>query len=330
MSEINIVNLLKGFKKEDLKPVTLIYGKEDYLKLQFQKIIKKNFPDVTVLWGDEITIKELKASLSGGSLFSTENIVLLKNLEGFLKNLNKKELEEFTNFLLKIHEPDRLFIFSNEDKLPTKEPYKTLKISASLVVSKPLSPKGFLSTLEKRIKKEGKKISPEDLRYLAELLKNDLIHAKHEVDKLLLYTKDKNEITREDIEKIIIPKVEENIFAFINDFFLKKEDILKRYKNLIEIGHHPFEIQSFIFNQLNKLLLYIELKNKGIPTEEIFARLGIKFKFQKDQLKNQAEFNKLEELIYLLKSLYKLEIRQKVYYENPYTSLERLILDWIS
>ncbi len=329
MKDINIVKLLKEFDKVKLNNLVFIYGKEEYLKRQLINLLKNKYKDINLLWGDEIGLKDLKSVFSSGALFINENIVILRNFEAFLKNLNKNELKEFTDWIIKLTGNNKLFIFSSEEKLPSKEPYKTIKTASTIVVSTPLSLKGFIATLEKRFKKEGKNISKEDIEYLASLLKNDLTHAKHEIDKLILYTQDKNEITREDIDKIIIPKLEENIFAFINDFFLKKEDILIRYQKLIEMGYHPFEIQSYIFNQLNKILLYKELQSKGFSENEIFNKIGIKLPFQKAQLKNQAKFNKLEELIQLLKSLYRLEIRQKVYFENPEKSLEKMIINWL-
>jgi len=325
----SLAKLIKSPDIDNLKNLIFIYGKEDFLKSQIVKVLKEKYKDINTLWGDETDLKYLLSFFSSSSLFSSKTIVILRNFESFIKNLKKDELKNFLNFCINIPQDDKLILISELDKLPSKEPYKTIKNCGDLFFATKLSEKAFLSSLKKKFISEGIQISDELIIYIGNLLKNDLFYTKNEVEKLILYAKDKKEITKEDIDKIINPKIEENIFSFLNLLFTKNPDTVKTLRNLFETGYHPFEIQSLILFQTNKLLLYKTFKNKK-PEKTIFAELGLKFPFQIKQLKEQDKKVSKEELISLVKDLYSLEIKQKVYYQDIYKGLEDLVIKFLN
>ncbi|WP_457641052.1 DNA polymerase III subunit delta [Persephonella sp.] len=327
MAEKNIIQLIKNFDLQKLSSVNLIYGKEKLLKKQFvEKVKSVKGQDVHVLWGDEISLEEVEEIFSSSSLFSPGNIAVLWDFEGFIKNLKKDEIEKFINLLRKISGQDKIILISEKDKLPVKEPFKAIKEIGDIIVSTPLTPKAFILSMKKKIEGNGKNIDDKTLLYLSSKLKNDLMYTKQEVEKLLLYVADKEEITREDIDAVIIPKVEENIFVFLNKLFSKDPESVKIFINLIETTHHPFEIQSLILNQLNKLLIFKSMQEEGKPAEAIFSQLGIKHPAQKGTFQKLSVNLKKEQIINMLKELYNLEIQQKVYYRDIYeTSTEFVI-----
>ena len=329
MKEINIIKIIKEKNLSSLKNVVLVYGNEEFLKSQLVQLIKSKFNEVHTFWGDETNILDLKKIFYGSSLFSKENVVIIRNTEEFFKNLKKEEIKDFLNLILKLSDKDKLFVILSGDKIPTKEPYKTLKGLAEIIYSQKLTPRGFLSSLKKKLERENLKISNQDLTYLAKLLGNDLYLAKYEVEKLILYCKEKGEISKKDIDTIIYPKVEENIFSFINLFFKRDKNSLKVYRNLINANIHPFEIQSLILNYTNKLLLIKDFLDKGLPINISLQKAGVKFPFQQKQFNGFLNLLSKDDLINLIKDLYNLEIEQKVFFENPTISLERFILKWI-
>jgi len=137
----------------------------------------------------------------------------------------------------------------------------------------------------------------------------------YEIEKLILYCADKEEITKEDIDKIIVPKFQENVFVFLDKFFAKDKQAVLMYKNLLQTSH-PFELQSLILNYLNKLLIYKTLQNTK-PPEEIFKQLNITHPFQKSSIQKLSKNVSIQDLINAVKSLYKAEISQKVFYGDP-------------
>ncbi len=328
MKELNIVQLIKKQNIEDLDPIVFVYGSENLLKKQFVDILKKKTEkEIHILWGDEISLEDLNDVFSSGSLFSKGNLGIILESDSFLDKINKKDLERFKSILERIEKGnDQVVFITNKDKIPSKEPYKTIKEKADIVVSGKLTPKAFLISLKKKIEASGKSIDEETLKYLAKKLSYNLQYAKQEVEKLLLYTEGKKEIQKDDIDKVVVPKVEENIFSFITAFFSKEKKSLQMLKNLVSTGHHPFEIQSLIFNYANKMLLIYSEKEKGKSAEEAFNEAGIKHPAQKGTFKKILSYYKKKDVIDLIKELYQLEISQKVYFEDIEKKLEEFVI----
>ncbi|WP_456402469.1 DNA polymerase III subunit delta [Persephonella sp.] len=331
MTEIKIVQLIKDFNINELQPVNLVIGKEELLKKQLSDKLKAvKGDDIHILWGDETSLNELEEIFSSSSLFSDGNVVVLWDFEGFLKNLKKDSQKKFLDLLRKINSPDRLFLMSDKEKFPSKEPYKSIKEFAGIIVSPPLSPKGFLLSIKKKIENSGKKIDEKSLLYLSKKFKNDLFYAKQEIEKLLNYVADKDEITIDDIDAVVIPKVEESVFVFIDKFFNRDPDAVKIFINLLETTHHPFEIQSLILNQLNKILVFKTLLEEGKPLESIYNQLNIKSPAQKGTVRKLASMLTKDEIINMIKRLYQLEIDQKVYYRDIYDSSVDYIIEMVN
>ncbi|MDQ7056794.1 MAG: hypothetical protein Q9M89_10275 [Persephonella sp.] len=174
-----------------------------------------------MFWGDETTYNQLREVFFSSSLFSEGNIAVLSGFENFISRLSKNELKDFIEFLKGIRLPDRIFLISGKEKLLSKEPYKTVRSIADVVVSNSLTPKAFFISVKKKIEGTGKKIDDETLKYLVSMLGNDLWTAKNEVEKLLLYVGKRKEITMEDVEHVVTPKISQNVFVFLDRFFQK-------------------------------------------------------------------------------------------------------------
>jgi len=314
MEEKLAQKVIKEFDINSFKPVVLLYGQEEYLKrLIIDKFREKE--DSYLFWGDEVDDYQIYDKLSSSGLFSTGNTVILIDIDAFFSKLSKEKQNNFLHFLKNIKLPNRLILTSNKEKLTEKEPYKTIITIADIISSKPLTSSAFESSIKNKITREGKKIDDETLKYLASKLDNDLYYAKHEIEKLILYCADKEVITKEDIDKIIVPKFQENVFVFLDKFFAKDKQAVSMYKNLLQTSH-PFELQSLILNYLNKLLIYKTLQNIKQP-EEIFKQLNITHPFQKSSIQKLSKNVSIEDLINAVKSLYKTEISQKVFYGDP-------------
>ncbi len=329
MKEISIVQIIKNKSLDFLKPVNIVYGSEHLLKKQLVQLIKeKTDKDIHILWGDETEIEEFYEIFSSGSLFSSGNIAIIFNADIFLDKIERKKREQFFRFLEKLskEEKDSVIFILNKEKVPSKEPYKSIIKYAQIIVSNKLTQKAFLISLKKKIQNNGKKIDDETLKYLADKLKNSLEFAKQEVEKLLVYTEGKDEITKEDIDAVVTPKLEENIFSFVLSFLTGDKKSIKMLDNLLETGYHPFEIQALILSYLNKSLVLATAKDKGEPLKDAFEKVGIKHQMQQGVYKKILSFQTKENLINMIRDLYELEIKQKTQFEDIEKKLKEFIL----
>jgi DNA polymerase-3 subunit delta len=328
MSEIKASQLLKEFNLSQLKPVLIIYGDEYLTKALVVEKFKSVLP-IKVYWGDELDYTSFRNHLFSKDLFSSSKAIVVRDFEAFTDKLKKDELKQIVEDIKNIKLPDRLILVVNLEKL--EEPYKSLlKLdNVDVVISKKLTFQGFLTSLKNKLTKEGKAISDENLKYLASLLNNDLTIAKNEVEKLLLYVGDKKEITKEDIDAVVTPVFEENVFNFLDKFFKKDISALKIFINLLNNGVHPFEIQSLILSQLEKALQTKILIEAGNSLEEALNKAGISHPLQKSNISNILKSLSKEEMVKLLNNLYNLEVAQKIYYQDINETSKEFILNFV-
>ncbi|WP_457624091.1 DNA polymerase III subunit delta [Persephonella sp.] len=325
MAEKSIVQLIKSFNPDSLKPVVLVYGGEEFLKKQLVEKIKAA-GEIHILWGDELTYPQLKEVFSSSSLFSEGNTAVILFFEAFVSKLSKEEIKDFGEFVKNIALPDRLFLFLKGEKIPAREPFKSLKGNADVVISAPLTPKAFYISVKNKIEKAGKKIDEDTLKYLVGKLKNDLYYAKQEIEKLLTYIGDKGTVEKEDVNAVVVPEPRENVFTFLDRFFAKDISALRIYRQLVNSTHHPFEIQSLLLGQINRLLLFKTLLEKGKSPEAAFSQMNVKHPAMKGSIQKQASYVTKRQLVDMIKELYTLEKEQKVNFADVYKSSEEFIL----
>ncbi len=325
MAEKSIIQLIKNFDLRQLKPVVFIYGSEELLKKQLIDRLKETF-DVHLFWGDEATYNQIREVFVSSSLFSEGNVAVLLDVEHLISKLSKEEMKNFVNLLKSIKLPDRLFIVSRKEKISSKEPFKTIKDVGDIVISNKLTPKAFLISVKKKIEGAGKKINDEALKLLVSMLDNDLWTAKQEVEKLLIYVGEREEITTEDIKEVITPRISQNVFVFLDRFFQKSPDAVKAYRELINTTHHPFEVQSLLLNHINKLLVFITLIKKGKTEEAIFSQMNIKHPAMKGTIKKHSSLVSQKELIEMIKELYNVEKKQKAEFLDIKETFEEFLI----
>ncbi|MCX7760038.1 MAG: DNA polymerase III subunit delta [Hydrogenothermaceae bacterium] len=312
--EVKAQQFIKELDIKSLKNVIVVFGNDQLLKSMVLDKIKTSLTPV-IFWGDEVSYDTVLTQLKVQSLFGEKPSVVVKNASDFISNLSKEQIKEFLEILRNIKNQKIILIFS-EDQLPQKEPYKSLVGMADLITCAKLTKPAFISSLKKKVENENLKIEDRDLEYLANLLNYDLTIAKPEVEKLILYCKDTGRISREDIDNIITSSSENSIFEFLEMFFKRDKEVITLYDKLIEKSFHPFQIQTFLVNHLEKVLYYKILTANGVSNEEALSKVGVYSPVQKNNIIRHSKFMAVDELKEILKMLYTLEINQKVFYKD--------------
>jgi len=329
--EQNLVKIIKNFNLDYLDSLNLFYGKENFIKKQaVEKIKESKKTGFHFFWGDEVNLHQIKDVFSSSGLFSKGEVAVVWDVDQLFSKFSKKQVEDFLKFLDEIPQTDKLVLVSLKDKIPKKEPYKTILSKAKVFTAPPLTSKAFMISIKKKIEKEGLKIDDDTLLYLISKLGNDLYSAKQEVEKLITLTKNKEVIQKDDIDKIVFSKIEENVFSFVDKFFKKDKQAINIFKKLVEVSHHPFEIQALLLTYINRLLLLKTMERQGIPYEQIFQKIKVNHPFMQSNLKKLSQYLDENQLINLISSLYELEIKEKVYYEDPIRSFEEFLLRWLT
>jgi DNA polymerase III delta subunit len=142
------------------------------------------------------------------------------------------------------------------------------------------------------LKRYDGKISSADLDILVRYKSAHIQKIISEIEKLLL---SKEKITKDDIEKNIVPEIEENIFMIIDNLLNKKKDtVLKEIKNTLNFITVYALYNSLLANIRNRV--YIDmLKSLHFSQTEIKDYLGLgnkafligkSYKIRFEELKN--------------------------------------------
>jgi len=153
-------------------------------------------------------------------------------------------------------------------------------------------------------KTKGYKFSTSDIIYFLSLVTEDIDRINNELDKLMMYKFDTKEITKKDIDLIVVKKIDDNVFDLIKAIIKKdKKQSLIIYNDIICYGEEIFKILISLSNKI-RLLLQVKILSKENDLD-IANQLGIKNPKQLYFLRQEIATYKKEELI---DYLYKLAI----------------------
>lgn len=251
-----------------------IYGDEPYLiEEKIKEIIdalKAQSDDFYVeLLPDEISVQELLLTLNTIPLGFFKRVVLLKNPKFISEKLAKNEEASLLEYL-GAPNLDTIFIFS----LSAVEKVSALikKIAEkceSFYLTKP-SKEGLKALFLLEAKKRGKKIEANAISYLvqkAQFLPLFLVIG--ELEKASLYSNEET-LSKEIIEKVAIPMVNETIFTLLDGVFEKNlQKAYNAWQDLAFMGEPIIKVVYQLTDGFKRLLLVAGLLEEGKSASDI-------------------------------------------------------------
>mgnify|MGYP000410203615 CR=1 FL=1 len=251
---MKIIN--EHIKSNEYKNVYLLYGDEPYLKKQYRDKLKQAIAgDDTMNYsyyeGDKISVKEIKDMGDTLPFFAEHRLIVVEN-SGFFKSSND-ELADYKR----------------------NKVYKAVNDIGYISEMKQQTPAVLEKWIAGLLKAEGKVIT----RPAAELILNktgasmDLIRA--ELDKIISYCGDRNEVTEKDIEDICTTQTVSRIFDMIAAIASKKQQqALELYYDLLTLKEPPMRILYLIVRQFNGIFQVQEELNHGRSNADIARTMG--------------------------------------------------------
>ena len=258
---------------------------------------------------------------------SSKKIVILKDISGLLEKESKESEEELYKYLDDLGSYLILIIIGTDLK-KTSKMYKFFNKSNNVVEFVNLKGKDLNSWIEQILKKNNKSMNFSNLNFFtqqttyssrnSELTLYDL---ENELLKLVNYTQE-YEITKEDINKVLIKSIDTNIFDLLsainrgdshnalvifNDMYMQNEPIQK--------------ILVMITRQIRLMLGYKLYRNKGYGEGETQDKLGIKsFEYSKVSSQSRAFTiiqlqETLDKILILDKQLKTISVDEKILME---------------
>lgn len=289
---MNYTEVLQQIKLGKILPVYLLYGEEAYLMRHLEKQIIDALltPDeremnLTVLDHDPET-KELVNLIETVPFMGGKNVIVIRGTALFKSrggpgepgaaDIDEQLLATLDNMPEYSH-----VVFSSTDKADKRRKiYKTVEKNGAAVELAPLKAGEIRPWLSARLAEKGKKMDSDAVEYLMGVIsvmqQISLGFLESEIEKLSLYTGERNTITYDDLTAVFSSMPEVSVFAMI-DALSQKHTVkaLELINQQLAAGEHPLRLLALLSRQVRMLWQAKEMHSIGHDGRRIAAMLGV-------------------------------------------------------
>lgn len=310
--------------------IIFLYGPDTYRSLQkfneiverYKKIHQSGF-NLKYFEGEDFDFQDFQKEVRSTPMFQEKKLIVLKRV---LSNENFKEnfLKEGKKFVVS---KDTILLFWEEGgELKEDRLVKFFKKNAQCQEFKLLTKEKLLVWARKEMAKYKTRIEKNALFQLVDSVGNNLWQMANEIKKLASYKNGKI-IEIEDVELLIKPKIETDIFKTITALSSRdKKTAINLIHQHLEKGEHPLYLLSMISYQFRNLLLVKDLSKKYQSFYLISKILNLpSYVIKKNH--SQAQKFTIEELKKIYQKIFKVDHDIKAGRINPEVALDMLIAE---
>lgn len=332
---MNYEDILDLTKQDKIYPVYLFYGKENYLKEDILKKFRNRLIDsaysefnYNVFYGEKLSINEVINDLDTMPLMSKHKLVVIKEAEKINKNDETKLINYFNRLSLKSNFSTLIIIY--KESSPNKELITAIK-RIGIAANFSITDKAKLSLwIKSKFGQSNKKITQEALFYLQSIVDSDLGRLFNEIEKIDIYTKDKQIIEKEDVMITMGGSEAVNIFKVLDS--VGDKDIINAIDGLVKLNQgnlHHLSIFAMIYRQIKLILQTKLLLAKGFNFKEVEKKLKLPYFVVEKMIKQSKKYTFKEiDKSYELLNIADLELKDSQ--KEPKIILEELVMNIIN
>ncbi len=322
---MTIENLEKELKASKLQSIYLLYGEETFLLESNLKKIKKLFGEtlkgINYVTLDEGSLDQIIPELDTPSFGFEKKLIIAKNTAFFKKETKKKSKSESENLKIKLLEylnnnfeniKDSIVLVFIEEEV-NKNDLMTFIEKNGVVCNFEFQKPNQIQARIKAITNAYKvNIDNVTISYLIECCGTNMQDLINEIRKLIEYVGENGTITKEDIDKLSIKKIESVIFDLTDSLGKKQTSkAIETLNNLIQNKEPVQKILITLYNHFKKLYLTKLALEQG---RNIIDALNLKPNqtFLVNKYKMQANYYNLKEMRIILKELIDLDYKYKI------------------
>lgn len=305
-----------------------LYGPDNFRSLEklnqiksaFKAKNKNNFNLSEFSSVNDFSFNDFKASLRMNSLFAGKRLVIIRDfLTNALIHIQEKIIDFLQNNDIAKNKEAIVIFYESEAVDKRKKSFKFLTNNAISQEFKVLQGADLRAWIGDRIKNNHV------IEKLAVSSGNDLWALNNDIKKLKAYSGENQIIQEKDIDLLVKPKIESNIFNLIEALSKnnKKIALWLLYKQL-EIGDNELYILTMIIYQFRLLLQIKSLLEQNIPQYVLAKKTGL-HPFVVRQNINQAREFSLNSLKNIYNNLLYLDKKIKFGIIEPRLGLERFV-----
>ncbi len=310
--------------------IIFLYGPDTYRsrrKLneiieQYKKIHKSGL-NLRCFDGESLDFQDFKDEIQSVSMFAEKKLIILRNTIKNEKGFKDSFLAEIKRFV----NSDDAILFYEEKEMPKGDSLaKILKKAGKSQEFKLLEGQQLKNWVRKEFAGYRAEINSGAVEKLIDSVGNDLWQLSNEIKKLVDY-KNKKKIETNDIELLVKPKIETDIFKTIDSLASKnKKQALELIHRHLQKGEHPLYLLSMINFQFRNLLT---IKNLSEKYQSPYALSKITHLHPYLVKKNytQAQKFSLGELKKIYQKIFEVDLSVKTGRLGPEAALDLLIAE---
>ena len=307
--------------------ILFIYGDDSYRSkekldeiISHYKEVRKSGLNLMYVDATTGTFADFYDRFKISPMFAETKLVILKNVSSS-KQFQEDFLQEIT--ILQTLK-DVIVIFEKEKIDQRLKLFKTLLKECKCQEFALLDARQVTAWVGKELEKLGAKINKDALDILARYAGNDLWRLKQEIKKLADFKRGLV-IKKEDVELMVAPNIENDIFKTIDALAEKnKTRALQLLHTHIDSGENALYLLSMVAYQFRNLLMVKELSEEGLMYASIIKKSGLHPFVVKKTYFQCRQFS-FEELKNIYRRIFSVDADIKIGKIEPETALDLLI-----
>jgi DNA polymerase-3 subunit delta len=254
----------------------LLYGEESYLKRLYKNKLKTSLlsTDETMNYGyyegKGINPNEIIDLAETLPFFAEKRVIIIEN-SGFFK----EKCDILADYLDNPSE-STCFVFIENEVDKRGRLFKKVKDKGRAVELNCQDENSLTRWILGTLNKEEKKITQNAMQLFLSKTGADMENIQKELEKLVCYVGEKDNISLEDVEEICTTRVTNNIFDMVSAVADKQQKkALDLYYDLLALKEPPMRILFLITRQFNLLLQVKDLKRIGFNSNDIAKKIGL-------------------------------------------------------
>lgn len=277
----------KKIQQGHIEPVYLLSGTEHYFFDETINRVKSSLSqseeiDVIMFDLDEVPVQHVLEEADTIPFFTEKKLIVVKN-SSFLKATEKgkekieHDIKALENWLS--HPSDTsvsLFLAPYEKLDERKRITKLMKEKAVHLEAKQLEGNDLKVWIQSAVQSENKSISSLAIQNLIETIGNDLVQLKSEIQKMVIYLGDDNEITPQIIDLLLSRTLEQDAFQLLNAYLRgDTATALTVYHDLLRQKEEPIMLTALLASQIRLMSNVRYLQKKGYHAQAIAKQLKV-------------------------------------------------------
>lgn len=278
---------VKFLKQEKIdKNVLLLYGEEVFLKQHCKsELLKRITPDqmpefnVFSYDGRKYDLKAVEEAIEALPVMAENKLLLFRNSMIFAisgKDAATKEYKEYWEKRLPNIPEDVYIVFDEETVDKRSGLYKRLQKEDAFAEFTYLSENKMINWTIGLFKTLGKVISPHDAKHLIEITGEGMLAVKQEAAKIAAYTQGKIDVTRTDIDAVVVPVLENKVFDMVDAILARNAyTALDKLQDLCAMKEDEIRILGAISSSVDKILTVKLMADSNLDKTQIAAKSKI-------------------------------------------------------